>query len=66
MLPSFLEVESLIAALACPCFFVLHRAEGKGVIIVEGILIFTHPDLRDLLDVKVFVDTVRKGEREIP
>lgn len=35
------------------------RAEGKGVIIVEGILIFTHPELRELLDVKVFVDTVR-------
>lgn len=35
------------------------RAEGKGVIIVEGILIFSHPELRDLLDVKIFVDTVR-------
>lgn len=35
------------------------RAEGKGVIIVEGILIFAHAELRDLLDVKIFVDTVR-------
>lgn len=35
-----------------------HRAEGKGVIIVEGILIFSDPQLRDLLDVKIFVDTV--------
>ncbi|CAN0490090.1 unnamed protein product, partial [Hapterophycus canaliculatus] len=33
------------------------RAEGKGVIIVEGILIFADLDLRDLLDVKIFVDT---------
>lgn len=28
----------------------------KKVIIVEGILIFTHEPLRDLLDIKVFVD----------
>jgi len=31
-------------------------APGK-VIIVEGILIFTDPELRDMLDLKVFVDT---------
>ena len=31
-------------------------APGK-VIIVEGILIFTDPDFRDMLDLKVFVDT---------
>ncbi len=30
--------------------------EPKHVIIVEGILIFTNPELRDLLDIKVFVD----------
>ncbi|CAM9708780.1 unnamed protein product [Pylaiella littoralis] len=47
------------------------RAEGKGVIIVEGILIFAHPDLRDLFDVKVFVDTepdirfIRRMQRDI-
>eukprot|EP00903_Cladosiphon_okamuranus_P019228 g17682.t1 len=47
------------------------RAEGKGVIIVEGILIFTDPELRDLLDVKVFVDTepdirfIRRMQRDI-
>jgi len=29
--------------------------EPKKVIIVEGILILTHPELRELLDVKVFV-----------
>ena len=38
-----------------------HRAEGKGIIVVEGILIFCDRGLRDLLDIKVFVDTV--GER---
>ncbi|MGC9341692.1 MAG: uridine kinase [Bacteroidales bacterium] len=30
--------------------------EPKKVIIVEGILIFTQPDLRKLFDIKVFVD----------
>ena len=29
----------------------------KKVIIVEGILIFEDPELRDLMDIKVFVDT---------
>lgn len=29
----------------------------REVVIVEGILILTHPALRDLLDIKVFVDT---------
>jgi len=32
------------------------RIEPKRVIIVEGILILTHPDLRDRFNVKVFVD----------
>jgi uridine kinase len=32
------------------------HVEPKKVIIVEGILIFTHEALRDLLDIKVFVD----------
>ncbi|CAM9345419.1 unnamed protein product [Scytosiphon promiscuus] len=47
------------------------RAEGKGVIIVEGILIFADPALRDLLDVKIFVDTepdirfIRRMQRDI-
>jgi len=31
--------------------------EPGKVIIVEGILIFTHPELRDMIDLKVFVDT---------
>ncbi|PKP36464.1 MAG: uridine kinase [Bacteroidetes bacterium HGW-Bacteroidetes-15] len=28
----------------------------KDVIIIEGILVFTNPDLRDLMDIKVYVD----------
>jgi len=32
------------------------RIEPCNVIIVEGILIFTHKPLRDLIDIKVFVD----------
>lgn len=31
--------------------------EPKDVILVEGILIFDDPELRDLMDIKVFVDT---------
>ena len=33
------------------------RVESRPVIIIDGILIFADPDLRDLLDVKIFVDT---------
>lgn len=51
-----LDLCSLASTGGCRCRAC--RAEGKGVIIVEGILIFTDPGLRDLLDVKVFVDTV--------
>jgi len=32
------------------------RVEPKNVIIIEGILILQNPDLRDLMDIKVFVD----------
>jgi len=45
--------------------------EPKPVIMVEGILIFADKTLRDLLDVKVFVDTdsdirlIRRLERDI-
>ncbi len=34
-----------------------HRVEPRPVILVEGILIFTDPALRELFDVKIFVDT---------
>ena len=33
------------------------RLQPKPVIIVEGILIFEHRQLRDLMDVRIFVDT---------
>lgn len=49
----------------CPVYdFTVHnrsqetiRVVPKKVIIVEGILIFADPALRDLMDVKIFVDT---------
>ena len=43
----------------------------RGVILVEGILIFAESDLRDIFDVKIFVDTdgdlrfIRRLERDI-
>lgn len=33
------------------------HVEPKKVILVEGILIFEHKELRDMLDMKIFVDT---------
>ena len=33
------------------------RIEPRPVVVVEGILVFTDPALRALLDIKVFVDT---------
>ena len=33
------------------------RIEPKSVVIVEGILIFENKALRDLMDIKIFVDT---------
>jgi uridine kinase len=33
------------------------RVEPRPIIIVEGILILVEPDLRDMLDIKAFVDT---------
>ena len=52
-------------AIDCPVYdFVLHNRsnetihiEPKRVIIVEGIMIFVDPDLRQLMDIKIFVDT---------
>jgi uridine kinase len=47
------------------------RVEPRGVVMVEGILIFADPVLRKLLDVKIFVDTdpdirlIRRLERDI-
>jgi len=45
--------------------------QPRGVILVEGILIFVEPDLRKLFDIKIFVDTdsdirlIRRLERDI-
>ncbi len=50
---------------------VTERVEPRRAIIVEGILIFTDPALRDLMDVKVFVDTdddtrfIRRLQRDV-
>ncbi len=33
------------------------RVESRPVILLEGILLFVEPDLRELLDLKVYVDT---------
>jgi uridine kinase len=47
------------------------RTEPKPVIMVEGILIFLEPGLRDLLDIKIYVDTdadirfIRRLQRDI-
>ena len=32
------------------------KIEPRKIILVEGILLFTHPELRDLLDIKIFID----------
>jgi len=52
-------------AIDCPVYdFTTHNrsndtihVEPKQVIIVEGIMIFVDPDLRSLMDIKIFVDT---------
>ena len=47
------------------------RIEPRAALVVEGILIFDSPELRDLMDIKVFVDTdadlrfIRRLERDI-
>ena len=45
--------------------------EPKEIIIIDGILIFAHAELRDLMDIKIFVDTdaderlIRRIRRDI-
>lgn len=47
------------------------RVDPKPIILVEGILIFVEPELRELFDVKIFVDTdpdlrfIRRLQRDI-
>lgn len=49
----------------------IRRVDPTGVVIVDGILILADPRLRDLLDIKVFVDTdpdirfIRRLRRDI-
>jgi uridine kinase len=48
-----------------------YTVQPRGVILVEGILIFTEPALREIFDVKIFVDTdsdlrfIRRLERDL-
>jgi uridine kinase len=48
-----------------------NRVEAKGVVLVEGILIFAEPELRKLFDMKIYVDTdadirfIRRLQRDI-
>ena len=48
-----------------------YTVQARGVILVEGILIFAEPALRDLFDVKIYVDTdsdlrfIRRLQRDI-
>ncbi len=48
-----------------------YTVQARGVILIEGILIFTESALRDLFDVKLFVDTdadirfIRRLQRDI-
>ncbi len=75
------HVRALLAgqAVHVPVYdFTLHRrtaetvlVEPSPIILVEGILVFTHPELRSLMDVKIYVDTdpdvrfIRRLQRDI-
>ena len=47
------------------------RVEPRGVVLVEGILLFAEPSLREVFDIKIFVDTdadlrfIRRLRRDI-
>lgn len=47
------------------------RVEPRAVVLIEGILLFVEPELRDLLDFKIFVDTdadvrlIRRLQRDL-
>ncbi len=47
------------------------HVDPRSILLVEGILIFADPELRDLLDIKIFVDTdpdlrfIRRLQRDI-
>jgi uridine kinase len=48
-----------------------HRVEPRAVVLLEGILLFVEPELRELLDFKIYVDTdadvrlIRRLHRDI-
>ncbi|MEN9443379.1 MAG: hypothetical protein RIS47_269 [Bacteroidota bacterium] len=48
--------EPIYSYLTCTRASESNPIEAKQVLIVEGILVLTQPDLRDLFDIKVFVD----------
>ena len=47
------------------------HVDAQSIILIEGILIYTHDNLKDVIDVKIFVDTdddirlIRRMERDI-
>lgn len=47
------------------------RLEARDIIILEGIMILTEPEIRDIMDIKIFVDTdadvriIRRIQRDI-
>ena len=65
LMAKHLDILRQGGAIECPVYdFTVHNRSDKTihvvpekVIIVEGILIFENKELRDLMDIKVFVDT---------
>ena len=65
LMAKHLEILRSGKAIDCPVYdFTTHnrsektiRIEPRQVIIVEGILIFENQELRDLMDIRIFVDT---------
>ena len=61
------DIQALrrVESVQCPVYdYTIHNRSDKTVevqptkvIIIEGILIFENPQLRDLMDIKIFVDT---------
>lgn len=53
------------------CEETVHIDQNKYVIVVEGILLFVEPQLRELMDIKIFVDTppdicfIRRLQRDV-
>ena len=53
------------------CAETVHIDHDKHIIVVEGILLFVEPQLRDLMDIKIFVDTpadicfIRRLQRDV-